>query len=229
MDGLKVPFRSSSQLYSLDSFSFRFVRGSSMRPSPPRETDLPLADIAVRVTAEGSAAAAKAAREAASGGGGDGGGGALLDSSATEDQDWYKRYRVKLWDGLCHQEHEMLDCPASVLVVVSSTEASGDPVACFEELSSQRYLPPPFQSKQYDPKSPALVYVLLHDWCLGAAQGVDPDRVLSQMRGTFTAGQCRLLCINSLPPESPNLQQPDIWADACRERRVRRVLPVVGT
>ena len=94
MDGLKVPFRSSSQLYSLESFSFRFVRGSSMRPSPPKETDLPLADIAVKVTSEGSAAAAKAAREAASGGGGGGGSGggdtdvvgALLDSSATEEQ-----------------------------------------------------------------------------------------------------------------------------------------------
>lgn len=37
-------------------------------------------------------------------------------------QDWYNRYRVKLWEGICHQEHEMLDCPAAVLVVVSSTE-----------------------------------------------------------------------------------------------------------
>lgn len=37
-------------------------------------------------------------------------------------QEWYKHYRAKLWEGLCHQEHEMLDCPAAVLVVVSSTE-----------------------------------------------------------------------------------------------------------
>lgn len=37
-------------------------------------------------------------------------------------QEWYKQYRTKLWDGLCHQEHEMLDCPAAILVVVSSTE-----------------------------------------------------------------------------------------------------------
>ena len=54
-------------------------------------------------------------------------------------------------------------------------------MACFHELSSPRYLPPPFESKQYDPVSPALVYVLLHDWCQGAAQGVDPFRVLSQV------------------------------------------------
>lgn len=60
-------------------------------------------------------------------------------------------------------------------------QASGDPVACCDELSSPRYLPPPFQSRQYDPQSPALVCVLLHDWCKGAALGVDPDRVLSQV------------------------------------------------
>jgi len=24
----------------------------------------------------------------------------------------------------------------------------------------------------------------------------------------------RLLCLNSLPAESPNLQQPDLWADS---------------
>ncbi|CAN0548377.1 unnamed protein product, partial [Ectocarpus sp. 8 AP-2014] len=41
--------------------------------------------------------------------------------------------------------------------------ASGDPIACFDELSLPRYLPPPFQSRQYDPQSPTLVYVLLHD------------------------------------------------------------------
>lgn len=62
-------------------------------------------------------------------------------------------------------------------------QASGDPVACFDELSSQRYLPPPFQSRQYDPQLPSLVYVLLHDWCKGAALGVDPDSVLSQVEG----------------------------------------------
>jgi len=60
-------------------------------------------------------------------------------------------------------------------------QASGDPIACFDELSSPRYLPPPYQTRQYDPHSPTLVYVLLHDWCLGAAQGVDPDRLLSQV------------------------------------------------
>ena len=59
-----------------------------MRPSPPGETDHPLSDIAIKVTADGSAKAAKAAREAASGGGGSDAdaAGALLDSSATEDQ-----------------------------------------------------------------------------------------------------------------------------------------------
>lgn len=61
-------------------------------------------------------------------------------------------------------------------------QTSGDPIACFDELSAPRYLPPPFQSRQYDPQTPTLVYVLLHDWCLGAAHGVDPDRILSQVK-----------------------------------------------
>ncbi|CAN0406076.1 unnamed protein product [Discosporangium mesarthrocarpum] len=39
------------------------------------------------------------------------------------------------------------------------------------------------------------------------------------MRGTFPPGQCRLLCINSLPPESPNTAQPDIWPRPPRGRR----------
>eukprot|EP00752_Nemacystus_decipiens_P016769 g15006.t1 len=221
MDGLKVPFRSSSQQLSLDTFSCRFVRGSSMRPAPAKDGNASLADIAVRVTAEASVAAAAAAGGSGKSAGGTGGvteaeAAALLEPSAVEDQDWYKRYRATLWEGLCHQEHEMLDCPAAVLVVVSSTEASGDPIACFDELSSPRYLPAPYQSRQYDPQSPTLVYVLLHDWCEGAARGVDPDRLLSQMRGTFTTGECRLLCINGLPAESPNLSQKDIWPDAPR-------------
>lgn len=67
-------------------------------------------------------------------------------------------------------------------------------MACFDELSSQRYLPPPFQSRQYDPQSPALVYVLLHDWCQGAAQGVDPDRVLSQV-GSEDRRERRLISV----------------------------------
>lgn len=79
MDGLKVPFRSSSQQFSLDSFSCRFMRGSSMRPATASEGDPSLAQIAVRVTAEASAAAAKA-------NGGDGATGELLDSSLVEDQ-----------------------------------------------------------------------------------------------------------------------------------------------
>lgn len=94
LDGLKVPFRSSSQQLSLDSFSCRFVRGSSMHPAPAREGDPSLADVAVRVTTEASAVVARAARAA-----GDNGGsgaavameaaGALLDSSAIEDQVCY--------------------------------------------------------------------------------------------------------------------------------------------
>lgn len=191
-----------------------------MRPSLAREADAALSNVAIgaAVGATEQEAAAAAALQAGASGIGDRGGGAAeaLLETPVEEQDWYKRYRVRLWEGLCHQEYDMLDCPAAVLVVVSSTEASGDPVACFDELSSPRYLPPPFQSRQYDPQAPALVYVLLHDWCRGAEQGVDPDTVLSQMRGTFTAGQCRVLCINSLPPDSPNLSQPDIWAEACQ-------------
>lgn len=92
MDGLKVPFRSSSQQLSLDSFSCRFVRGSSMRPAPAKEGDASLADIAVRVTAQASIAAAAAAAAAETGEGAGAGGAAeagaaaLLDSSAVEDQ-----------------------------------------------------------------------------------------------------------------------------------------------
>lgn len=82
MDGLKVPFRSSSQQFSLDSFSCRFVRGSSMSPAPASEGDTSLADIAVRATAaattttEGGVLAAQTEAEAE----------VLLDSSAVEDQ-----------------------------------------------------------------------------------------------------------------------------------------------
>ena len=90
MDGLKVPFRSSSQQLSLDSFSCRFVRGSSMRPAPAKEGDASLADIAVRITAKASVAAAAAAAAAVEtgedGGATEAEAAALLDSSAVEDQ-----------------------------------------------------------------------------------------------------------------------------------------------
>lgn len=77
---------------------------------------------------------------------------------------------------------------STILTFKTNKKASGDPIACFDELSSPRHLPPPFQSRQYDPQSPALVYVLLHDWCSGAAQGVEPDRVLSQVWVSIVEG-----------------------------------------
>lgn len=106
MDGLKVPFRSSSQQLSLDSFSCRFVRGSSMRPAPAKEGDASLAGIAVRVTAAASAAAAArvrgaaaaaAAEDAGEGGAAAAEAAALLDSSTVEDQ--VRSWCIGLWGG----------------------------------------------------------------------------------------------------------------------------------
>ncbi|CAN0329406.1 unnamed protein product, partial [Discosporangium mesarthrocarpum] len=177
---MKIPFRSTQHHYALDSLSLRFVRGSSMHPLAPGEADLLLEDAAAACWWAGAGGGGVGGDGGGSGQGGVGLGGELVDGPL-DQQAWYKHFRDTLSSSLHHQEHDMLDCPAVVLVVVSSTEASGDPVACFDELSSPRYLPPPFQSHQYDPHCPSLVYVLLHDWCRGAAEGVDPDRLFMQV------------------------------------------------
>lgn len=45
--------------------------------------------------------------------------------------------------------------------------------------------------------------------------GVDHNVMLQRMHAVYPPGQCRLLVVNDLPPESANTAQPDLWAEVC--------------
>ncbi|KAG5182392.1 ER-golgi trafficking TRAPP I complex 85 kDa subunit-domain-containing protein [Tribonema minus] len=219
-----VPFRSAQRNYTLPTYGLRFVRGRTMGqvPTDMAVFDDQLATAAAWHPSDGDALAQlplltdpKQVSEA-------------LAGASLESQAWYRRYREELEEGLSGREHTLLECPAVLMMVVSSTEASGDVMACFEELMSSRHLPPPYQRAQYDPAGALPLYVLLHDVCKvlsagllrththqAAAAKVDHNVLLQRMRSAFPPGQCRLLVVNDLPAESANTAQPDLWAEVC--------------
>jgi hypothetical protein len=213
-----VPFRSAQRHYTLASYAVRFVRGRSMGKTllDPAGFDQQLSSAAAWRSSPSSPAqddgdplaALPQLRDAYDVP-------EALRKGSLDAQRWYKRYREALTDGVASREHSQLECPCVLMLVVSSTESSGDVMACFEELRSPRHLPLPYQRGQYDPSSPMILYVLLHDVCAAAARGIDHQPLLSRMRALYPSAQCRLLVINDLPPACPNNAQPDLWTAVC--------------
>ena len=103
-------------------------------------------------------------------------------------------------------DYEMISHPTLILTVISSSDI--DHVSCLQELCSPHYLPPGMSNGLYDPNIQR-IYLLLHDNCEHIS--LDPNAILSKLYTRFPAANTRLLAINSLPPDSPNVQQPDIW------------------
>ena len=61
---------------------------------------------------------------------------------------WCTAYRREQQRTLRCLEHEMFDHPVAILIVVSTADT--DPIACFQELSSQHHLPLPFHNVRRD-------------------------------------------------------------------------------
>jgi hypothetical protein len=70
-------------------------------------------------------------------------------------------------------------------------------------------LPHPTQG-QFDVAEVPKYYVLLHDNC--SAVAVPPANILKDMRSRLSLTNCHMLTINSLHPDTPNLEQADLWS-----------------
>jgi hypothetical protein len=210
LPGAKLPFRSASGVIVLENLGLKMVRASNMAPPPPGTSDPCLASAMALGAEEASSMLDDAPRirdsyDVPS----------ALEKHSISRRPWFGRYRSELERTLQWREYTMLECPAAVVLVASTAEGSGDPVACLEELQHQRYLPPPFHLGQFDTSGVAFHFVLLHDQCKAAAARVDVNAVISRARQAVPGQQLSIVTINSLPPLSPNLAQPDIWLPAC--------------
>ncbi len=145
-----------------------------------------------------------------------------LDSnSGLEAQEWYKKFRKELDNTLRWREYSMLECPAVVLLVATTSEESLDTVSCFRELSHPCHLPPSYSTGQYNVSAVQYHYLLLHDESRvpKVAQSVcDPYAVFNAMKRTFPPDQCSFVPINGLPHGSQNLSQLNIWWDVCQQK-----------
>lgn len=103
-------------------------------------------------------------------------------------------------------EFEMISHPVIILTVVSTSDY--DPVACMQELSSTHHSPDSFTNGQYDPDMHR-VFLLIHD--SHAKNAADPNTMYRRLQSRFPPVHTKMLILNSLPPDAPNLQQPDMW------------------
>lgn len=101
----------------------------------------------------------------------------------------------------------MLSHPILILTVVSTTDF--DVIASMQELASNHHTPACLQSGQYDPGLPR-VYLLLHD--ASDNKDIDPFAALKRLQTRFPVGITRLMVINSLSKDAPNVHQPDMWS-----------------
>ncbi|KAL0374799.1 UNVERIFIED_CONTAM: Trafficking protein particle complex subunit [Sesamum radiatum] len=119
---------------------------------------------------------------------------------------WFQNFNKELIDVVAFSEHEAFDHPVACLVVVSSKDK--DPIDKFVDLFNTNQLPPLLNDGAMDPK--ILKYFLLvhdnQDGMLEKASGI-----LTEMRSTFGANDCRLLCINS-SGDGAEEHQENLWA-----------------
>ncbi len=157
-----------------------------------------------------------------------------LDSNiGIEGQEWYKKFRKELDNILRWREYSMIECPAVVLLVATTTEEPLDTVSCFHELSHPCHLPHPYNTGQYDPTAVQYHYLLLHDEYRARKAGervCDPNTVFAAMKESFPPDHCSFVRINGQPQGSTqHLSQPNTWwDDVCQLKSPDREQVVLG-
>jgi hypothetical protein len=128
------------------------------------------------------------------------------------DDDWYRRYRALLKESLCCVEESMAECPAVLMLAVSTSDA--DPLACFEQLE-QHYMPVAFTKGHFDPTAIARIYLLVNDVAQKSEdKSGNHGDLFRQMKQRFRTANCYLLNMNSLKEDNLNLAAPDVWNDS---------------
>ncbi|EEY66454.1 uncharacterized protein PITG_17068 [Phytophthora infestans T30-4] len=138
--------------------------------------------------------------------------GADADAEGSNDpMPWYRSFKHTLMDTFRCEEYSLLCHPVAMLMVVSSTDPN--PRHSFEELTSPRNLPAPFQMGLYDATLVPKFFVVLHDVLETEGTSIDPDAILRSMNISTVNGA--VLKINSLPVESAPVpsQFSTVWTD----------------
>ncbi|KAL3536023.1 hypothetical protein ACH5RR_004484 [Cinchona calisaya] len=119
---------------------------------------------------------------------------------------WFQVFNQELVHTVSFAEHEAFDHPVACLLAVSSKDEES--ISKFVDLFNTNQLPSLINDGAMDPKI-LKHFVVVHD-----NQDGMPDRatkVLTEMRNTFGANNCRLLCINSSRDGSVERQE-NPWA-----------------
>lgn len=129
---------------------------------------------------------------------------------------WFGRYRGEFSETLRYNEAELVDQPLALLVAVSTGDSN--PLNLIESLRATKNLPLAFQRGLLDSPSNMLrSIVVLHDKHAEAASGDEQAReraanTFRLIKKQFGNEVLRMLEVNSLPPDAPNLRQKDLWA-----------------
>lgn len=130
----------------------------------------------------------------------------VLNSSQNEFlPSWFQYFNKELVRTVSFSEHEAFDHPVTCLLAVSSRDE--DPINKFVDLFNINQLPSLLNDGSMDPKM-LKHFVLVHD-----GEEVPLERAtktLAEMRSTFGANCCRLLCINSSKDGSE--EHENLWA-----------------
>ncbi|KAH1195455.1 Trafficking protein particle complex subunit 8 [Glycine max] len=130
-------------------------------------------------------------------------------SSSSEYQNtpsWFRFLNKELVRVASFSDHEAFDHPVICLVAVSSKDEQ--PISRFVDLFNTNKLPSLLNDGAMDPKV-SKRYLLVHDNQDGPADRA--SKILTDMRSTFGASDCSLLCINS-SLDTPIKTQDNPWA-----------------
>jgi hypothetical protein len=108
---------------------------------------------------------------------------------------WFGEFWKSLWDIHKVMQHEMLQSPTVIIKAVSTTDP--DPVRALE--ITARDLPRGFHNGHFDHVKCTKLYLLIHDQY--EAVGKNPDQILKTIKKTYAPSKCKLITINSIPPE----------------------------
>ncbi|XP_075101206.1 uncharacterized protein LOC107825691 isoform X2 [Nicotiana tabacum] len=130
----------------------------------------------------------------------------VLNSSQNEFlPSWFQYFNNELVHTVSFSEHEAFDHPVTCLLAVSSRDE--DPINKFVDLFNTNQLPSFLNDGAMDPKI-LKHFVLVHDGEYTSLERA--TKTLAEMRSTFGASCCHLLCINSSKDGSG--EHENLWA-----------------
>lgn len=200
---LGMSFRAASQQFRLDSFRLRLLDSSEFCYVSVEDADAALKREMQLINEQEplfgmDTAPVRTTEDAVD----------LIKHTTFDDvMPFMRRFLSALWKtGRC-QPHDLLDHPAAIFCVASTSDEN--PTSSLRNLQGVQGLPTPFQAKQYNPEVPKFC-VLIHDNQDPSVADTDPKEILKVIKAHFSPDVCFMATVNSLP--EPNASQTDFWS-----------------